>query len=183
MRAFAGDIGLGDDETIRKDRLLARFRRPLKRVTTDDRIYHRHDRLNMKDTAERAVGCKRLKDRARIGQSAGLNGDAAKVGEFAALTLDHHPAQCLLQIGARDTAQTAIAQQHGLVGTRSHQRIVDAGCAELVDNNRGSLVLRCIEKKLEKRSLSRAQKAGDDNNGDTRAAFALEPAPETSGGR
>lgn len=182
MRALAGDIGLGDDQTVRKDRLLARFRRPLKRVTAGDRIDHRHNRFNVEDAAEGAVGCKRLKNRARIGQSAGLNGNAAEVGEFAPLTLDHHAAQRLLQIGARDAAQTAIAQQHGLIGTRSHQDVVNAGCAELVDDNRGSLALRCIEKTLEKRRLSSPQKAGDDNNRDPRPAFALEPAPEMSGG-
>ena len=63
-------------------------------------------------------------------------------GDFAALALDHHAAQRLLQVGARDAAQAAVAEQHGLVGRRAHQRVVDAGRAELVDHHRGALPLR-----------------------------------------
>jgi len=65
---------------------------------------------------------------------------------MAALTLDHQLAQGLLQVAARDAAQAAIAEQHGLVGALAHQRVVDAGGAEFVDHHRGTLPLRRFEK-------------------------------------
>jgi hypothetical protein len=44
------------------------------------------------------------------------------------------------------------------------------------------LALRRIKEALEKRCLSRTEKAGEHNDRDTRSAFALESAAETPGG-
>ncbi len=140
--AFAGDIGLGDDQPVGEDRLPARLRRPGKRVAAGFRIDHRHHRLDMEHLAECAVGGEGLQDRRGIGEPRGLDHDALEGGDFAALALDDHAAQRLLQIAARDAAHAAIAEQHGFVGARAHQRVVDAGRAEFVDHHRGALPFR-----------------------------------------
>jgi hypothetical protein len=88
----------------------------------------------------------------------------------------------LLQIGARDATQTPIAEQDGLVSARSHQCIVDAGRAKLVDDDRGPVALRRIKETLEKRCLSRAEKTGEYDDRNTRPAFASDSATEASGG-
>ena len=75
--AFAGDIGLGDHQAVREDRLLARLRRPAECIEPCLRIDHRHHRLDMKYASECAVGGESLQDRARIGEAAGLDDDAA----------------------------------------------------------------------------------------------------------
>ena len=71
-----------------------------------------------------------------------------KSGSLAALALDHHAAQHLLQVAARDAAQAAIAEQHGLVGAGAHQRVVDAGRAEFVHHHRGALAFRRRQERL-----------------------------------
>ena len=78
----------------------------------------------------------------RVGEARGLDHDALEIRQLAALALDHHAAQRMLQVAARDAAQAAIAEQHGLVGAVAHQRVVDAGRAEFVDHHRGALALR-----------------------------------------
>jgi hypothetical protein len=50
----------------------------------------------VKNAAQRTVCGEGLQDRARIREPAGLDHDASEVGQFAALALDHHPAQRLL---------------------------------------------------------------------------------------
>ena len=154
------------------------------RVAAGLRVDHRHHRLDMEHLAERAVGGEGLQDRRRIGEPAGLDHDAAEVGQFAALALDHHAAQRLLQIAARDAAQAAIAEQHGLVGARAHQRVVDAGGAEFVDHHRGALPFR--RRRESARSsvvLPAPRKPVTTVTGTRGAALALEPAPEAPGGR
>ena len=179
--AFAGNVGLGDDEPVGEDRLLARFRRPAKRFRSGDGVHHRHNRFDVKNAAQRAVCGESLQDRARIGEPTGLDHDASEVGQLAALALDHHPAQRLLQVGAGDAAQAAVAEQHGLVGARPHERIVDAGRPELIDDDRGALPFRRCQKALEQRGLSGAEKAGDHGDRQPRSTLALEPAAELAG--
>ena len=91
----------------------------------------------------------------------GLDHDAAEVGDFAALALHHHAPQRQLQIAARDAAQAAIAQEHGLVGAAADQRIVDAGGAEFVDHHGGAAAFFGAEKALQQRGLAGAEKSGD----------------------
>jgi len=88
----------------------------------------------------------------------------------------------LLQIGARDAAQAAITEKHGLISAGSHQRIVNAGRTKLIDDDGGALALRRIKETLEKRCLSRTEKAGDYDDRDARAAFALQSAAKAPGG-
>jgi hypothetical protein len=95
--------------------------------------------------------------------------------------LDHHPAQRLLQVRAGDAAQAAVPQQHGFVGARSHECIVDAGRPEFIDDNRGALPFRRCQKALEQRGLSGAEKPGDYGDRQPRPTLALEPAAELAG--
>jgi hypothetical protein len=88
----------------------------------------------------------------------------------------------LLQIGARDATQAAIAEQDGLVRARSHEGVVDPGCAEFIDDDSGTVALRRIKETLEKRCLSRTEKTGEYNDGNARPAFARDSAAEASGG-
>ena len=135
----------------------------------------------MENAAERTIGRKCLQYRARIGETAGLDHDTAEVGQFAAFPLDDHAPKRLLQVGARDAAHTAIAEQHGFIGAGPYQHIVDTNGAEFVDNYRGTLALRCLQKTLEQGCLAGAEKAGDHGHGNTRPALTLEPSPEASG--
>ena len=96
--AFAGNVGLGDDQTVGEDRLLARLGRPGQRVEAVLGVHHRHHRLDMEDAAERPVGREGLQDGRGIREPAGFDHDATEVGQFAALALDHHAAQRLLQV-------------------------------------------------------------------------------------
>ena len=162
--------------------MLSCFHRPAERFCSGDCIHDRHNRFHVKNAAERAVCGEGLQDRAWIGEPAGLDHDTPKIGQLAALSLDDHPAQCLLQIGAGDAAQAAVSQQHGLIGARPHKRVVDARCAELIDDDRSSLpVLRC-QKVLEQRGLSGAKEAGDHRHRQPCPALAFEPAAELAGG-
>ena len=94
----------------------------------------------------------------------------------------HHAAQGLLQIGAGDAAQAAVAEQHGLVGARSHQRVVDADRAELVDDDRGAWPSGVPGSCLSSVVLPAPRKPVITMTGSARAAFALEPAAELAGG-
>jgi len=88
----------------------------------------------------------------------------------------------LLQIGARDAAQAAITEKHGLISAGSHQRIVNAGRTKLIDDDGGALALRRIKETLEKRCLPRAEKTGEYDDRNARPAFAPNSAAEASGG-
>ncbi len=144
---------------------------------------HRDDGLDEEFAAERAVGRESGQDRARIRQPAGLDHDAAEMRNDAALAVDHHAVQRHLQVGAEIAAQAAVAEQHGLLAAVAQQRIVDAGLAELVDQDGGAAALRRLQKMLHQRGLAGAEKSGDDGHRNPRAALALEPAPEAPRGR
>ena len=146
-------------------------------------VDRRHHRLDMEHATERAVGRECLQDRARIGEPAGFDHDAAKVGQFAALAFHDHAAQRPLQIGAGNAAEATVAEQHGFVGAGAHQCVVNAGCAELVDHHRSALPCRRSQEALEQSRLAGAEKAGDHGDRYARPALALESAPEASGGR
>ena len=104
-----------------------------------------------------------------IGEARCLDHHALEVRHLAALALHHHAPQGLLQVAARDAAQAAIAEQHGLVGARAHQRVVDADGAELVHHHRGPCAFRRGEKALEQRGLAGAEKAGHHGHRNARA--------------
>src|SRR5262249_11621268 len=87
-------------------------------------------------------------------------------------------AQRVLQVGARVTAQAAVAEQRDIVGRGAHERIVDADAAELVDDDRGARAFRRREKAAHQRGLAGTEKARDHGHRDARAARTLEPAPE-----
>ena len=142
------------------------------------RIDHREHDVDVKFAAERAIGGEGLQDRRRIGEPRCLDQDAGERRHRAALAVEHEPAQRDLQIGARDAAQAAVAEEHGCLGAVAHQRIVDADSAELVDDHRGALAFRRLEKPPDQRRLAGAEKAGDDRHRNPRAALALEPPPE-----
>ena len=145
----ARDVGLGHHQPIGQDHLLARFRRPAERIEAVLGVDQRQHHFDMEHLAERAVGGKGLQDRAGIGKARGLDDDAAEVGDLAAVAFHQHAAQRLLQIAARDAAQAAIAEQHGLVGAGADQRVVDAGSAEFVDDDGGAGAFRRAEKVFE----------------------------------
>ena len=92
------------------------FRRPADGVEAGRGIDHRHDHLDEEFAAERAVGRERLQDRRRVGEPAGLDDDAHERRNLAALAIDHELAQRILQVGAGDAADAAVAEQRGLVG-------------------------------------------------------------------
>jgi hypothetical protein len=87
----------------------------------------------------------------------------------------------LLQVRAGDAAQAAVPQQHGLVGARPHECIVDAGRPELIDDDRGALPFRRCQKALEQRCLSGAEETSDYGDRQPRPTLALEPAAELAG--
>ena len=140
-----------------------------------------HD-VDVEFLAQRAVGGEGLQDRARIGEPAGLDHDAAEFGNLAALALGHQPAQRDLQVGTGVAADAAIAEQHGLVGARPQQRVVDADSAELVDHHGGAASFRRRQEALEQRGLAGAEEAGEHGDRDAGAARAPLPAPEAPGG-
>ena len=88
----------------------------------------------------------------------------------------------MLQIRARDATQAAISEQDGLVSARPHQRVVDAGCAKLIDDDSGTVARRRVKETLEKRCLPRAEKTGEYDDRNARPAFARDSAAEASGG-
>jgi hypothetical protein len=68
------------------------------------------------------------------------------------------------------------------VSARPHQRVVDAGCAKFIDDDRGTVALRRVKETLEKRCLPRTEKTGEYDDRNACPAFALDSAAETSGG-
>ncbi len=73
---------------------------------------------------------------------AGFDHDAAERRYGTALAIEHQTAQRRLQVGARDAADAAVAEQHSLLGAVAHQRVVDADGTELVDDDGGALPFR-----------------------------------------
>ena len=61
-------VGLGDYQPIGENDLLARFRRPFERGEAARRIDHRREHLDVKLSAQRAVGGEGLQDRPGIGE-------------------------------------------------------------------------------------------------------------------
>ena len=135
----------------------------------------------MEFAAERAIGGEGLQDRPGIGETGGFDHDAAERRYGAVLAIEHQAAQRRLQIGARDAADAAVAEQHGLLGAVAHQRVVDADGAELVDDDGGALPFRRSQKALQQRGLAAAEESGDDGHRNFGAALALKPAPERAG--
>jgi hypothetical protein len=97
---------------------------------------------------------------------------------LAVLALEDQMAQRDLQIGPCRAANAAVTEQHRFFTGATHQRVVDADGAELVDDDRGAVPLRRCEKALQQRGLAGAEKAGDDRDRNARAARAFEPASE-----
>ncbi len=180
-RGRRGEVGLRDHQPIGEDDLLAGLRGGIEIGLAGDAIHNREQHVDVEFAAERAVGRKRLQDRPRIGEPAGLDHDAPEWRHRAALTVEHQAAQRELQIAPRDAADAAVAEQHGLVGARPHQRIVDADRAEFIDDDGGAAALRRTEEVAEQRGLAGAEKPGDHRDGDARAALAFVPPPERAG--
>ncbi len=173
-----GEIGLRHDQAVGEDDLLARFRRLTERRLAVDRVDHRQHHVDVKLAAQRAIGGEGLQDRRRIGQPRGLDQDAGERRHRAALAIEHELTQRLLQIGAGDAAQAAVADEHGLLGGVAHQRVVDADGAEFVDDDGGAGAFGRLQKAADQRRLAGAEKAGDDGHRNLGAALAFEPAPE-----
>ena len=109
--AGVGEIGLRDHEAVGEDHLLARLGGAVERGFAVDRVDHGQHHLDVKFAAERAVGGEGLQDRAGIGETAGLDHDAAERRHRAALAIDHQAAQRVLQVGAGVAAEAAVAEQ------------------------------------------------------------------------
>ncbi len=180
-RGIAREIGLGDDEPVREDDLLSRFRRALERVDAVCCIDHGRDYLDVEFAAQRAIGGEGLQDRSRIGEPARLDQDALELRDLAVRALGHEIAQRDLQVGADVAAQAAVAEQGHLVGRAAHQRVVDTHAAELVDDDGGAFAFGRFEKTPNQRGLARAEEAADDGHRQLGAARALEPAAEPAG--
>ena len=180
-RGRIGKIGLRHDQAIRQHHLLARLRRPVEGFPARHRVDDRKRDLGVELGAERAVGRKRLQDRAGVGEAAGLDDDAAERRQQTAVAFGDEPAQRHLQVAARDAAGAAVAEQHRRLGAVAHQRIVDADRAELVDDDGGAAPLRAREERAHQSGLPGAEEAGDDGDRNAAAARVLHPAPERPG--
>ena len=173
-----GEIDLRQDQAVGEDHLLARFRRPADGFEAGRGVDHRHDDLDEELAAERAVGRKRLEDRRRVGHAAGLDHDAHERRNLAALAIDHEIAQRVLQVGAGDAADAAVAEQRGLIGRAADQRVVDADRSVFVDDDGGAAAFRRRQEIPQQRGLARAQEAGEHGDRDAAPARVLEAPSE-----
>src|SRR5260370_31426355 len=100
----------------------------------------------------------------------------------AALAVRDQAAQRYRKIGTDIAAEAAVAEERNIVAPAAQQRIVDAGRAEFVDDNRRAGALRTPEKMAQQRRLSGAEEPRHHRDPHPGAAFAFEPAPERAGG-
>src|SRR5260370_5369213 len=101
----------------------------------------------------------------------------------AALAVRDQAAQRYRKIGTDIAAEAAVAEERNIVARAAQQRIVDAGFAEFVDDDRRAGALRTPEKMAHQRGLSGAEEPSHHRDRHPGAAFAFEPAPERAGGR
>src|SRR5260370_34568987 len=83
---------------------------------------HGDDRLHVKFTAERPVGCKGSENRRRIGKPAGLYHDTAEMRDDAALAVRDQAAQRYRKIGTDIAAEAAVAEDRNTVARPAQQR-------------------------------------------------------------
>ena len=181
-RVVVCDVGLRDHDAVGEDHLAPRLGEGRDRLDAALRGDHGDDRLDVKLTAERAVGGEGGEDRRGIGEPAGLDDDALEMRDDAALAVGDEAVQRDLQVRAHVAAQAAIAEQRDVVAGIAQQHVVDAGLTELVDDDGGAGPLRGAEELPHQCGFSGAQKPGHDGDGNPRAPLALEPAPERPGG-
>ena len=95
------EIGFRHDQPVCDNDLLARFGGILERRRSVDGVGHGEHDVDVKFTAERAIGREGLQDRRRVGQARGLNDDANERRHCAALAVENEPTQRDLQLALR----------------------------------------------------------------------------------
>ena len=112
--------------------------------------------------AEHGFRQQRVGDRRRVGQSRGLDHDAAKIRHLASGSPGQQIAQRPLQVAANRAAQTAVVEQQRTFGHALQQMMVEPDFAEFVHQNGDILEFRRSQEPLQQRGFPAAEKAGDD---------------------
>ena len=178
-----GDVGLRDHDAVGEDDLAARLGEGGDGLGARLRSDHGDHRLDVEFAAERAIGREGGEDGRRIGEPAGFDDDSLKMRNDPALAIGNQTMERHLQVRAHVAAQAAIAEQRDVVARIAQQRVVDSGLAEFVDDDGGARPFRRPQEMADQRGFPGAEKSGHDGDRNPRAALALHPASERTGGR
>ena len=182
--AFAGDVGLGDHQPVGEDRLLARLRRPGKRVAAGLRRRPRSPPPR-RGTLRRARGRWRRSAewaRDRRGREVSITMRLKSGISPRSRSITMRRSACCRSLRVMQHRQP-LPSSTVSSALDAHQRVVDAGRAELVDHDRGAL--RPPASRESARSsvvLPAPRKPVTTVTGMRWPARALEPAPEQPGG-
>ena len=163
-REFAGEIRLGQDQSVGNRRLLDRFRLAIELIHGVDGVYRDDDPVQAIDVRKQRVLHQGLEDRRWIGQARGLDHDPPEVRDLALGPAFEQAAERVHQIAAHGAAEAAARQQYHVFPRSLDQEMIQADLAELVDHDCRVAELRPRQQVFEQGRLAAAEKAGQHRN-------------------
>ena len=158
-------VRLGHHDPIGHGRLFHRLLVHVQRRHTVDRVQRGNDTVESVAVHQARIVDQGVYDRRRIGQARGLHHDPLERRQLPRHAAALQVAQGLDQVAAHGAAQTAAVQLDDRLLGRSHQQMVQADLAELVDHHRRSGHRRILQQAAEQRGLAAAEKTGQHGNG------------------
>ena len=155
-------IGLADEDLIRKTDLAARLLAVVKLLVGVFRVHQRQDRIEQITLGDLVVHEKRLRYRARVGHTGGFNHHAVKIQQPLAL-FGCQQLQRFAQVFPDGATNATIAHLNDLFLGIGHQDVVvDVFFAKFIFNDGNFLAVGLLQHTLEQRGFAGAKKAGED---------------------
>ncbi len=162
--ARIGERHLGQDQPVGHRDLAHRFRIGIERRQAMDGIDDGDNAVKVEMLGDGRVPHDGLHDGRRIGEAGRLDDDARQGLDLAGLHAVDQFGERIDQLAAHGAAQAAIGKLDDGIARRLDQKVVDADLAEFIDDHRRVVHGRILQDPVEKRRLSRAEKAGDDGD-------------------
>ena len=125
------------------------------------RINQRHDAIQPEARGQRRMRRQRLQHRHRIGKAGGLDHHALQRIRAPVRQALIKPEKRVHQRPAHGAAQTSIGEFDDTVGRFFHQQVIDADCAEFIDDHGSIGKSRIAQQPVDQGRLAGPEKAGD----------------------
>jgi len=157
----ADQIGLGDQQPIRKRHLLHRFILMVELMNCIGGIHRRHDGIEPQEMRDQWIVQQELHDRGRICQTRGLDENTAKWRHLATIASHQECAQRLLEVAADCAANTTAREYRHLAIDALDEEMVETDFAIFVDDDGAVPHGVVAQHAIEQRGLAAAEKASD----------------------
>ncbi|MNZ90760.1 hypothetical protein D3C78_1097310 [compost metagenome] len=136
-------------------------------------IHHRNHAVQHEILCDNGVAHDRLHDGGGIGKARGLDHHPFYRLQLTCLDTIHQFRQRIHQLATYRAAEATLRQFDDALARAFDQHVIDADIAEFIDDDRRIAHRGILEKPVEQRRFSGAEKSGDDGNRDAIARHDL----------